>query len=57
MGFDAARGDSGRGWYKLYQEEGPEGFKRYKAPTPFDWEASKEKHLRTRTFFEFAIDR
>jgi hypothetical protein len=32
-----ARGSSGRGWFKQYEEEGPESFVRHAPPTPFDW--------------------
>lgn len=44
--------DSGRGWYKLYEEEGPEGFKKYRPPTPYDWESSPNKDKRSKVFLE-----
>eukprot|EP00639_Heterosigma_akashiwo_P034855 CAMPEP_0194715702 /NCGR_PEP_ID=MMETSP0296-20130528/7465_1 /TAXON_ID=39354 /ORGANISM="Heterosigma akashiwo, Strain CCMP2393" /LENGTH=202 /DNA_ID=CAMNT_0039615713 /DNA_START=87 /DNA_END=692 /DNA_ORIENTATION=- len=51
----------GRGWYKKYQEEGEEGFKRAKSPTPFDWEndgLSKliDRSKRSQAFFNITID-
>jgi len=33
----AKQGSSGRGWYKKYEKEGEEGFRKYNPPTPFDW--------------------
>mmetsp|Transcript_11925 Transcript_11925/g.23665 ORF Transcript_11925/g.23665 Transcript_11925/m.23665 type:complete len:229 (-) Transcript_11925:67-753(-) len=32
-----ARGSSGHGWFKQYDDEGAESFVRYAPPTPFDW--------------------
>lgn len=35
-----ARGSSGQGWYKQYEESGPESFVQYNPPTAFDWTRS-----------------
>lgn len=97
------RGDSGRGWFQLYQEEGEEGFRcvtisgsvgwvidrdridsvrytcthvrkqqhnarrpynfphnrRYRPPTPFDWEAAAAdvKSRRTKCYLEVSVDK
>lgn len=57
--FIGSRGDSGHGWYKLYEEEGPEGFQKYRPPTPFDWEAAspEEKAKRTHAFLDVSMDK
>jgi len=47
-----ARGGSGHGWYKQYEEEGEESFRRYNPPTPFDW--SKAGATST-AFFDISI--
>lgn len=32
------RASKGLGWYKRYQEIGPDAFRKARAPTPFNWE-------------------
>ena len=32
-----SRGSSGQGWFKQYEKEGAESFRRSQPPTPFDW--------------------
>jgi cyclophilin family peptidyl-prolyl cis-trans isomerase len=48
----ARGGSSGGGWYKQYEEDGPESFQRYNPPTPFDW--SKAGKTAT-AFFDISI--
>lgn len=45
------------GWYELYEKEGPEGFKRYRPPTPFDWDNVAPGVVRTRAFLDVNIDK
>lgn len=33
-----SRGSKGLGWYKRYQEVGPDAFRKARGPTPFDWD-------------------
>lgn len=53
-----AKGSHGRGWWQKYQREGPEGFVRYKAPTPFNFEEADADTIaqRSRCFFEITVD-
>ena len=41
----------GHGWYSKFLKGGNEAFKRYQAPTPFDW-SSNSATARPRAFFE-----
>uniref|UniRef100_A0A7S1U933 Peptidyl-prolyl cis-trans isomerase n=1 Tax=Phaeomonas parva TaxID=124430 RepID=A0A7S1U933_9STRA len=47
--------DGGTGWYRKYEKEGPEGFRKYKLPTPFDWD-SNDPSKRKRVFFDVNVD-
>ncbi|EWM24386.1 peptidyl-prolyl cis-trans isomerase [Nannochloropsis gaditana] len=61
--FRPSRGDNGRGWYELYKEAGPEGFKRYRPPTPFDWSPPStatppsEAPRRSKVFLGISLDK
>jgi peptidyl-prolyl isomerase D len=47
-----ARGSSGQGWFKQYELEGPDSFKKFPPPTPFDWSRSGKT---CRAYFDVAI--
>lgn len=47
------RGAKGYSWYQHYMKKGSEGFKKYAAPTPFDW--SKTDIARPKAFFDVSI--
>lgn len=59
-----SRGSKGLGWYQRYQKLGPDGFRKAKLPTPFDWEAEQVRapqptggrRRRRRAFFDISID-
>ena len=50
--------ETGRDWYNKYKTEGAEGFRRYKLPMPFDFDAAdaKIREQRTRCFFDVGIE-
>lgn len=63
--FRGTRGDNGRGWYKLYKEEGPDGFVKYRPPTPFNWKqppsssspSSSSVPKRKKVFMDISLDK
>ena len=42
------------GWYNRFLELGPDGFKKNKPPTPFDWKANNI--IRPRAYFDIKLD-
>jgi hypothetical protein len=47
------RGAKGYGWYQNYMRKGQEGFKKYAAPTPFDW--AKDNVVRPKVYFDVSV--
>lgn len=62
------RASTGRGWYQRYKRMGPDAFRKARAPSPFDWDAttvapvgqegeeSERRKPRRRAFFDIAVD-
>ena len=46
-------GASGTGWYRKFEEEGQDGFRKAKPPTPFDWTEAGATSL---VFVDISID-